>query len=449
MGSVAAAEQFYQHFDDDRSHEPKNGLFNKQAEEALIGSLLLENELIKECTVKPEQLYFAHLRELLKIILRLGQKDIKADVVSIIEESKSESLENFGGMTYVTSLAASVPSTMNFPIYQTIVKECFQKRKAVEIAYRIKNAAEKKDIQAVLHDGIEQLMLVEDMQTDENEGDIESGLLELYSDCEKDVGDVSGIPSGFQRLDLLTGGFQPSDLIIIGARPSVGKTAFALNLALHAAKEEIALIFSLEMPQKQLLKRAVSHIGAISSVKMRNPLRYFDDADWNKFNHALGVLSTLNFKVFDQSGMDIQYIWSKVRKMRRKYGEEKRMLVVIDYLQLIAGNPKHASNRQAEISEISRSLKYMARDLNVTIIALSQLSRGVESRQDKRPMLSDLRESGQIEQDADLIAFLYREDYYDQQADQNDVIEIILAKHRNGPVGTVKLGFEKKNGRFY
>ncbi len=178
------------------------------------------------------------------------------------------------------------------------------------------------------------------------------------------------------------------------------------------------------------------------------PRKGFEEEDWRKFSRAMGELSIANLHIFDRAAMDIHYIWSKVRKVRREYGDQKRILVVIDYLQLIVGNPKKKENRQTEISEISRALKHMARELNVAVIALSQLSRGVESRADKRPVLSDLRESGQIEQDADLIAFLYRDDYYHKETKQKNIMEIILAKQRNGPIGSVKLRFLKEYGWF-
>ena len=236
--------------------------------------------------------------------------------------------------------------------------------------------------------------------------------------------------------------------MIIGARPSMGKTAFALNLALYAAFQDVSVVFSLEMGKKQLLKRMAGFTGYIDSLKMKNPKKEFQEEDWQHFTDSIGTLSKANLHIFDRAGMDVPYIWSKLRKIRREYDHEKRILVVIDYLQLIVGDPKYKHNRQAEISEISRVLKTMARELNVVVIALSQLSGGVESRQDKRPILSDLRESGQIEQDADLIAFLYRDDYYTNDSPLKDRMEIILAKHRNGPTGTVELGFNKKFGRF-
>ncbi len=304
------------------------------------------------------------------------------------------------------------------------------------------------DVEAILHEGIHDLQMVEEKFAVEDLGEIRETLKDVYLECEKDMGDISGIPSGFSSLDGLTGGFQDSDFIVIGARPSVGKTAFALNIALEAAKSEVAVIFSLEMAKKQLLKRAVSQIGEVDSVKLRNPYRLFQDKDWDAMQQAIGTLSSLELHIFDKGGMDIPFIWTHLRKLRRNYGEEKRMLVIIDYLQLISGDMRLKGNRQAEISEISRALKQMAKELNVVVIALSQLSRAVESRQDKRPMLSDLRESGQIEQDADLIAFLYRDDYYDKQSEQANQIEVILAKQRNGPVGTIHLAFQKEFGRF-
>ena len=189
----------------------------------------------------------------------------------------------------------------------------------------------------IIREGIQDLQKVEDGLSDENLGDIKEGLIDLYLDCEKDLGEISGIPSGFKDLDGLTGGFQESDLVVIGARPSVGKTAFALNIALQAAQEDVSIIFSLEMSKKQLLKRAVGQMGNVSSVKLRNPNRLFEEKDWNGLQQALGIISKMGLHIYDQGGMDVPYIWSHVRKLRQHYGKEKRMLVIIDYLQLIVG----------------------------------------------------------------------------------------------------------------
>jgi len=425
----------------------KNPYYSLEVEEAFIGSLLLDGELIKDCSLRPEHLYVPRLKTIFTYMLKLTEKGKPIDMVSVAEEAGNE-LFNLGGGSYLAAISGSVPTTANFHYYQDTVKAYFRKRRTVEIAHRMKQDAEEGDIETILRDGITELQQVEEHSVAPEQGEIKNSLIDLYHECEKDMGDIGGIPSGFTTLDNLTGGFQESDLIVIGARPSVGKTAFALNLALKAGQEDIAIIFSLEMATKQLLKRAVAQIGEVSSVKLRNPYRLLEERDWNKLHKAMGDLSQLNLHIFDQGGMDVSYIRSNVRKLRRKCGGEKRILVVIDYLQLIMGDPRLKGNRQAEISEISRALKQMAKELNVVVIALSQLSRAVETRQDKRPMLSDLRESGQIEQDSDVIAFLYRDDYYDQRSIEKDRMEIIVAKQRNGPVGTVYLKFQKEFGRF-
>lgn len=393
-------------------------LFNQAAEEALIGTLFLEPKLVEECTITSKQFYMKRLQILFTAITKLNEQGKPFDIISIVEEIGPDHLEDVGGISYITEISTSVPSTVNGNVHTT------------------------------LRDGIQELIMLENSLVDEDDGHISPNLVSLYDDCEIDLGEITGIGSGFKQLDYLTGGFQDSDFIVVGARPSVGKTAFAINLALHAAVQHVAIMFSLEMSKKQLLKRALCNTGGISSVKMRNPRRNFADEDWRKFTKAMGRISKTQLHIFDKGGMDMVYIWSRVRKLRSQYGEEKKMLVVIDYLQLIMSDPKHRANRQAEISEISRMLKIMARELNVVVMALSQLSRGVESRQDKHPILSDLRESGQIEQDADVIAFLYREDYYQKETDEQNIVEVILAKQRNGPIGTIKLAFDKEYGKF-
>lgn len=423
-------------------------LYSREVEEAFVGALLLDGDLAKESSIKPEQLYMSRLRVLLAAIQRLCKKGEPIDPVSVIEEVGLDNVENVGGISYVTDLAARVYTTANVRHYEKLIQEYDQKRKAVKVVSRIQQEVQGEDISSVLKNGIQDLVKIEEGLVDEELGDISSSLVDLYVDSGKDQGEVTGISSGFKHWDRLTGGLQESELIVIGARPSMGKTAFALNLAMTAARQDVVIIFSLEMSKHQLLKRIVGLAGNISSVKMRNPRRRFEEADWMKLTGAMGILSEANLHIFDKPGMDIGYMWTKVRKLRREYGDEKRFLVIIDYLQLIAGDAKHRSNRQAEISEISRMLKHLARDCQVAVTALSQLSRGVESRQDKRPILPDLRESGQIEQDADLIAFLYREDYYRKDTDQPNIVEVILAKQRNGPIGTIRLMFDKECGRF-
>ncbi|HEY2422208.1 MAG TPA: replicative DNA helicase [Neobacillus sp.] len=386
--------------------------FNQEAEEALVGVFFLEEELVKECTIRPEQIYSWRLRLIYSAIRSLDEKGKPIDIITVVEELGIPNIKMVGGVSYIAQLAGSVPMTANFHFYEKLVREYAQKRKAIQIAEKIMKQANTSEISQTLSEGIHELMGVEDDQAEGENGDITPSLVDLFEDCEKDLGDIVGIPSGFAHLDRLTGGFQESDLVISGARPSMGKTALALNLALYASFQDVSVVFSLEMGKKQLLKRMAGFTGNIDSLKMKNPKKEFQEKDWQHFTDSIGILSKANLHIFDRAGMDVPYIWSKLRKNRREYDREKRILVVIDYLQLIAGDPKYKQNRQAEISQISRSLKTMARELNVVVIALSQLSRGVEGRQDKRPILSDLRESGQIEQDADLIAFLYRDDYY-------------------------------------
>jgi replicative DNA helicase len=425
------------------------GVNSQAVEEAFIGSFFLDNELAQGCSVQPEQLSSPPLRTLYTVIQSLTKKGQPIDPITVLEEIGVDRIGSVGGMTYIVQLAGSVPSIAHFHTYEESVRSHDKRRKALAYVEEFKTKARDGDIEQVVNEGIQQLMALGDHQSDEEDsGEISPSLIELYSEGECDLGDIPGCSSGFTKLDRLTGGFQESDLIIIGARPSVGKTAFALNLALHHAVQDVSVIFSLEMSKKQLLKRAACICEEISSVKLRNPYRYFTEDDWSKYTNALRRIAGSQLHIFDKAGMDVNYIYSKVRKLRKKYGDQARLLVIIDYLQLIDGDIKHKGNRQAEISEISRFLKKLARNLNVSVIALSQLSRGVVARQDKRPMLSDLRESGQIEQDAETIAFLYRDDYYVKDSNQPNKIEIILAKQRNGPIGTIELEFKKEYGKF-
>jgi replicative DNA helicase len=258
-------------------------------------------------------------------------------------------------------------------------------------------------------------------------------------------GDVTGIPTGFRDLDKVTAGFQRNDLIIVAARPSVGKTAFALNVAQNVATRanENVAIFSLEMGAEQLVMRMLCAEGNIDAQVMRTGA--LQNEDWRKLTMAMGSLSNAGIFIDDTPGIRVNDIRAKCRRLKQEHGLG---MIMIDYLQLIQGPGRSGENRQQEVSDISRSLKGLARELEVPVIALSQLSRGVEQRQDKRPMMSDLRESGSIEQDADIVSFLYREDYYDKETEDQNMIEIIIAKQRNGPTGTVKLAFVKEYNKF-
>ena len=258
-------------------------------------------------------------------------------------------------------------------------------------------------------------------------------------------GEVTGIPTGFTELDKMTAGFQRNDLIIVAARPSVGKTAFSLNIAQNVATktDENVAIFSLEMGADQLVMRMLCAEGNIDAQRLRTGSLTSDD--WAKLTMAMGSLSNAGIYIDDTPGIKVNEIRAKCRRLKQEQGLG---MILIDYLQLIQGSGKSGENRQQEVSEISRTLKGIARELQVPVIALSQLSRGVESRQDKRPMMSDIRESGSIEQDADIVAFLYREDYYDRETENKNTIEIIIAKQRNGAVGSVELAFVKEFNKF-
>ena len=277
--------------------------FNEEAEEALVGAFFLEEELVKECTIRPEQLYSWKLRLIYTAIRSLDEKGKPIDIITVVEELGLPNLKMAGGVSYINRLAGSVPTTANFHFYEKLVREYAQKRKTIQIAGRIMEQAQASDISKTLSDGIHELMAVEEDQADEDNSDITPSLVDLFADCEKNLGEIVGIPSGFAHLDRLTGGFQESDLVIIGARPSMGKTAFALNLALHAAFQDVSVVFSLEMGKKQLLKRMAGFTGYIDSLKMKNPNKEFQEDDWQHFTDSIATLSKANLHIFDRAGM--------------------------------------------------------------------------------------------------------------------------------------------------
>jgi replicative DNA helicase len=422
-------------------------LYSLEAEQAYLGILLIEPDLLKDCKLRPIHFSAGTHHNLFWTLLDLDQKGVPVDLITIMERVGKQKLEQVGGFNYLTQLEQSIPTTANFSYYEKIIFEYWQKREAIKLANTIKETISDEDPSTIIQTAISDLMNLDDTAT-EDEGSIKNDLVELYIEFETPKGDITGIPTGFTELDQMTAGLQKQDLIIIAARPSVGKTAFCLNIAEGVAKQnQYAVgIFSLEMGRKQLLKRMISSNGRIYSQNVRRS-KIVGDNEWTKLSGAMGEIGNMNLKIFDKPGIRVNEIWSKVRKMKREF-EGKDILIIIDYLQLITGNEKHRGNRTQEISEISRMLKHMARELDVCVIALSQLSRAVEQRQDKRPMMSDIRESGQIEQDADVIGFLYRDDYYDKESENKNIIEIIIGKQRNGPTGTVQLAFLKEYGLF-
>ena len=426
---------------------------NHEAEQSVIGAVFLEPQaLITAAEVLiPEDFYRVAHQKIFSTMLALSDKGQPIDVVTVTEElTAKKELEDIGGISYLTEIANVVPTAANIMHYAKIVEEKSLLRRLIRVATQIveDGYTREDEVEALLSEAEKNMMEVSNRK---NAGDfkhIKDVLVETYDNIEllhTQQGEVTGIPTGFTDLDRVTAGFQRNDLIIVAARPSVGKTAFALNIAQNVATKttENVAIFSLEMGADQLVMRILCAEGNIDAQVMRTGSLQAED--WRKLTMAMGSLSNAGIFIDDSSGIRVNEIRSKCRRLQQEHGLG---MVIIDYLQLISGSGKPGENRQQEVSEISRSLKGLARELKIPVIALSQLSRGVEQRQDKRPMMSDLRESGSIEQDADIVSFLYREDYYDKETENKDMIEIIIAKQRNGPTGTVTLAFAKEYNKF-
>ncbi|HHT7143430.1 TPA: replicative DNA helicase [Bacillus cereus] len=426
------------------------GLYSIQAEQGLLGGLILEPDKIKDVNLQPEQMYRPQHVHIFRTMLEIDSANEPVDFVTMTARLAEKGLiEDVGGIGYLAQLSETTPSTSNIKYYEKIVWSKWRDREVVRNTEALKQAVHSgNDTELAIQTRMAALLNLsrEDKNSD---GRIKDGLIEVFGELENPVRGLAGMDTGFTELNRMTAGFKPQELIIVAARPSVGKTAFCLNVGSNAAGEQgegdVVAIFSLEMGQKELLKRMVSINGNIDGNRMKTG--ELNPEDWTKLTQAMGALNNKNIRIFDDAGITTNFIWSKVKKLCDEF-PGRQIMVIIDYLQLITGNPVHKGNRQAEIAEISRTLKTMARQLNVCVVALSQLSRGVEQRQDKRPMMSDLRESGQIEQDADVIAFLYREDYYDRETENKNTIEIIIGKQRNGPVGSVELAFIKEYGKF-
>lgn len=426
------------------------GLYSIQAEQGLLGGLILDPDKIKDINLQPEQMYRPQHVHIFRTMLEIDSANEPVDFVTMTARLAEKGLiEDVGGIGYLAQLSETTPSASNIKYYEKIVWSKWRDREVVRNTEVLKQAVHSgNDTELAIQTQMAALLNLsrEDKNSD---GRIKDGLIEVFGELENPVRGLAGMDTGFTELNRMTAGFKPQELIIVAARPSVGKTAFCLNVGSNAAGEQgegdVVAIFSLEMGQKELLKRMVSINGNIDGNRMKTG--ELNPDDWTKLTQAMGALNNKNIRIFDDAGITTNFIWSKVKKLCDEF-PGRQIMVIIDYLQLITGNPVHKGNRQAEIAEISRTLKTMARQLNVCVVALSQLSRGVEQRQDKRPMMSDLRESGQIEQDADVIAFLYREDYYDRETENKNTIEIIIGKQRNGPVGSVELAFIKEYGKF-
>ncbi len=428
---------------------------NMEAEQAVLGGILIDNEAIHQVLeiIEVEDFYRESHRKIFLVFLELYEQNQPIDLVTVCEAlQKKQQLEEVGGATFLASLVEVIPTASNITYYAKIVKEKSILRKLITRATYIINqcvAPTDENIEEILDRAEQTIFEVsqERIQTSyySLKDVIKSTFQTIQSITQKDSY-ITGIPTGFIDFDRLTSGFQPSDLIIIAGRPSMGKTAFALNIAANAAsKHKIPVgIFSLEMSKEQLTTRMLCAEAKVDSQKLRSG--FLAEHDWQLLIEAASVLSEAPIFIDDTPAISVLELRAKARRLK---SEHNISLIIIDYLQLMKGKGGN-ERREQEISEISRSLKALAKELNIPVVALSQLNRKVEDRENKRPRLADLRESGAIEQDADLIAFLYRDEVYNQREDNPNrgMAELIIGKHRNGPVGKIKLAFLEKYTSF-
>ena len=415
-----------------------------EAEQSVIGSMIMDREAIiaaSEILLK-EDFYHQQYGVLFEAMVELFNEGQPADLVTLQNRLKEKDVPpEVSSLEYVRDLVAAVPTSANVKYYAQIVKEKAVLRKLIKVTENIENECYlgKESLEVILEDTEKKVF---ELLQNRGGGDyvpikqVVINTLEKIELASKTKGNVTGIATGFVDLDYKMAGLQPSDLILVAARPSMGKTAFVLNIAQYVAFHSnlTAAIFSLEMSKEQLVNRMFSLESRVDAQVLRSG--NLADSDWEKLIEAAGVIGASNLIIDDTPGISISELRSKCRKYKL---EHDLKLVIIDYLQLMSGSGRSTDSRQQEISDISRSLKALARELNVPVIALSQLSRAVEQRPDHRPMLSDLRESGAIEQDADVVMFIYRDDYYNKDSENKNIAEIILAKQRNGPTGTVNL----------
>lgn len=417
---------------------------DEDAEQAVLGSMLTDNDAVMAAVevLKEDAFYREDNKVIYKAILNLYSKSEPIDIITLKDELESMGkFEQVGGFEYLASLPDKVPTTANVQKYIKIVEEKSVLRNLIKTANEIIELGYNptEDVEDIMDGAEKKIFDIMQSKNTKSYTPIKDVLVESFTNLEKLYNQkqhVTGVPTQFYDLDDKTAGLHGSELILVAARPAMGKTAFALNIATNAAlRANVPVaIFSLEMSKDQLVNRMLCSEAMVDSNKVRTGK--LDEEDWTKLAEAIGPLSEAGVYIDDTPGISVMEIRTKCRKLKM---EKNIGLVVIDYLQLISGSNKRNGSREQEISEISRSLKVLAKELNVPVIALSQLSRAVEQRDDHRPMLSDLRESGAIEQDADIVMFLYRDDYYNKESAEKDIAEVIIAKQRGGSTGTVKL----------
>ena len=430
---------------------------NIDAEQAVIGSMFISKYAAQKCVenLSNDLFYLESHDKIFSVIHELIENNKPIDVTTVTEElEKKKWLKIVGGVSYISELINSVPSASNVDEYIKIVNEKAVLRRLIAESSKITEVAysASEDLNEILDSAEKGILNVVKTRKGSEFKTIQEVLFKTQSDLEKlaqTKGEITGLSTGFYEIDKITSGLHPNELIIIAARPAMGKTAFALNLATNIAmnQSKAVALFNMEMGAEQLAIRMLSSAGQVDQNKLKRG--YFEHSDWKRINEAMSRLADTHLFIDDTPGQTMAEIKAKCRRLASQ--KDGLGIVIIDYLTLIQGSSKYVGNRQQEVSEISRSLKTMAMELEVPVIALAQLSRTVEGREDKRPMLSDLRESGSIEQDADIVAFLYRDDYYNKQASEDNQIsesEFIIAKHRNGPTKTIPLIFKRNTSTF-
>ena len=415
-----------------------------EAEQSVIGSMILDRDaiLVASEILTSDDFYQKQYGIIFDAMVELCNEGQPVDLITLQNRLKEKELPpDISSMEYVRDLIAAVPTSANVKYYANIVSEKAVLRRLIRTTEEVANACylEKDSTETILEESEKKLFNILQRTNGSDYVPIQQVVLNAVSNIEKASklkGSVTGIPTGFVDLDYKTSGMHASDLVLIAARPSMGKTAFVLNIAQYMAfrKDVTVAIFSLEMSKEQLVNRMLSMESNVDSQKLRTGT--LTDSDWDAVVEGVGIIGGSKLIIDDTPGISISELRSKCRKMKLEHGLG---MVIIDYLQLMTGSGKSSDNRQQEISEISRSLKALAREMQAPVVALSQLSRACETRTDHRPMLSDLRESGAIEQDADVVMFLYRDDYYNKDSEMKDMAEVIIAKQRNGPIGTVNL----------
>lgn len=428
---------------------------NTDAEASLLGAILIDADAIVKIAdiVRPDDFYEERHGRIYEAILHLYERHSPIDVLTLSDQLKGSGfIDMVGGASYLTELTNFVPTATHVEQYADIVSQKALRRRLIKASQDIVGLGydEQRTLQELVEEAETKLFEVSQRHVKQDITSIETILSESFDrldELHKDKGKIRGVPTGFKDMDNILAGLQRSDLFILAARPSMGKTAFSLNLAHNVAvkSKEAVLFFSLEMSKEQLVDRMLSMESGVDAWALRTG--NLTDADFEKLGHAMGTLSEAQIYIDDTPGITVSDLRTKARREAhlRPIG-----LIVVDYLQLMSGGARFSgeSNRVQEISEISRGLKGVARELNVPLIALSQLSRSVENRHPQIPQLADLRESGSIEQDADVVAFIYREEYYNPETDRKNITDIFIKKHRNGPTGAVELYFDREKQRF-